>query len=129
MTQRELNDYRRMLERHRAELLTMLTPRDEIHVQQQADSLDQWQAAAEVDLAVTNLDRDSRRLREINAALTRIKDHTYGICLECEEEIGQKRLNALPWAGYCIACQQRRDQREAAGYRVGFSYDEELAAA
>lgn len=129
MTHRELNEYRRVLEAHRAELLAMLTPREEIHVQQVSDSLDQWQTAAAIDMAVSNLDRDSRRLREINTALRRIDDHSYGCCLHCEEDIGVKRLNALPWAAFCIACQQRRDQQQVRGHGPAFAYDEELSAA
>jgi len=129
MTHRDLNEYRRVLEGYRSELLSMLTPREQIHVKQESDSLDQWQVAAEIDMAVSNLDRDSRRLREINAALRRIEERTYGCCVHCEEEIGVKRLKALPWAALCIACQQRRDQMEVAGRRGGFSYDDEMSEA
>src|ERR1700755_1287282 len=45
-----------------------------------------------------------RHLREINDALHRIDTDQYGICLECEEPISTKRLDAVPWAKYCVTC-------------------------
>jgi hypothetical protein len=47
------------------------------------------------------------------AALKRIDDGEFGICLECEEPISPKRLAGLPWAGYCLHCQELRDSEEA----------------
>jgi DnaK suppressor protein len=49
--------------------------------------------------------------------MERIADGNYGTCLECEEEIGQKRLQAMPWAVLCITCQDKADRgaREASG--------------
>ena len=43
-------------------------------------------------------------LSDIDDALDRIKEGEYGICLECEEEIGTKRLDVRPQAKYCIDC-------------------------
>jgi DnaK suppressor protein len=45
-------------------------------------------------------------LRLVNEALDRIDSGDYGICLACEEPIAPKRLNALPWARYCVNCQE-----------------------
>lgn len=50
---------------------------------------------------------DTRLLREISGALHRMDTEQYGVCLECEEPISEKRLNAVPWARYCVACQDR----------------------
>ena len=49
---------------------------------------------------------DVMLLREIQQALGRIDDGAYGMCLECDEEISRKRLEAIPWARHCIACQE-----------------------
>lgn len=54
-------------------------------------------------------------LREISQALHRIQDGTYGICPECEEPISAKRLDALPWARFCVKCQEEIAVRIAAG--------------
>lgn len=45
----------------------------------------------------------------VNEALDRIKDGTYGICIECQEEVQAKRLEAVPWARHCIECQAKQD--------------------
>ena len=49
---------------------------------------------------------DYVQLRLIEEALDRIQAGDYGVCLGCEEEIPPKRLHALPWAKYCVTCQQ-----------------------
>jgi DnaK suppressor protein len=49
---------------------------------------------------------DVMLLREIDQALVRMNDHSYGTCLECHEAISLKRLEALPWALYCVSCQE-----------------------
>jgi len=49
---------------------------------------------------------DYVQLRMINEALDRFGSGDYGICLSCDEEIPGKRLTALPWAKYCVPCQE-----------------------
>jgi DnaK suppressor protein len=61
---------------------------------------------------------DMKLLREISDALHRIDADIYGICMECEEPISGKRLDAVPWARYCVACQESIAARIAAGEEV-----------
>ena len=61
---------------------------------------------------------DMKLLREISDALQRIEQGTYGVCLECEEPISVKRLEAVPWARYCVACQEQVAARVALGQQV-----------
>src|SRR5581483_10885192 len=61
---------------------------------------------------------DMKLLREIADALLRIDQDTYGICMECEEPISTKRLDAVPWARYCVTCQERIAARIASGEEV-----------
>jgi DnaK suppressor protein len=49
----------------------------------------------------------------VKLALQRMNEGSYGICLHCEEPINPKRLAAVPWAPYCIRCQEAIDQRQA----------------
>jgi DnaK suppressor protein len=49
---------------------------------------------------------DYVQLRMIEEALDRIEAGDYGVCLSCEEPIPAKRLEALPWAKFCVTCQQ-----------------------
>ena len=47
------------------------------------------------------------QLRQIQEALDRLQLGDYGLCLACEEPIPAKRLQALPWAKYCVGCQEK----------------------
>ena len=58
---------------------------------------------------------DMKLLREVSGALHRIDHDYYGICLECDEPISAKRLEAVPWARYCVTCQERIAARIADG--------------
>ena len=57
---------------------------------------------------MTNTDRTI--LNMIDAALKRIQADEYGVCANCQEELQQKRLEAVPWAKHCIACQEKMEQ-------------------
>jgi DnaK suppressor protein len=61
---------------------------------------------------------DTKLLREIADGLHRIDAGLYGICLECEEPISPKRLDAVPWARYCVKCQEAVAARIAVGEAV-----------
>jgi RNA polymerase-binding protein DksA len=50
-------------------------------------------------------------LADIDAALARIEDGTYGICANCRRPIPEERLEARPWATLCIDCQRERERR------------------
>lgn len=58
---------------------------------------------------------DMKLLREINDGLRRIDAGSYGICAECDEPISAKRLDAVPWARYCVTCQDLVATRIAQG--------------
>jgi DnaK suppressor protein len=51
---------------------------------------------------------DVEVLRDIDAALRRLRDGSYGVCMDCGIEITKKRLEAVPWANFCVTCQERR---------------------
>ena len=60
---------------------------------------------------------DRRLLREVITALQKFDEGGFGECERCAEPIGEKRLDALPFARYCIECQRRleREDKAAAG--------------
>ncbi len=115
MTTSEFNRSKQILEAKQAELAKALRNREAIAIEKSADALDEVQHAAERELAIRNLDRESQRLRQVQQALRRIKEGTYGVCLHCEEDISPKRLAAVPWTQYCIRCQQVADQSREEG--------------
>jgi DnaK suppressor protein len=82
-------------------------------------SIDDSETPDPVDLAVRNYSKnvmlavsenDSRQIILINEALERIDDDEYGTCQNCEKEINPKRLDAIPWARYCLNCQELVEQ-------------------
>jgi DnaK suppressor protein len=46
------------------------------------------------------------KLREVEAAMNRVRYGGYGTCEGCETRISERRLNAVPWARYCLTCQE-----------------------
>jgi DnaK suppressor protein len=115
MTKAELAKYKQILEARQAELADVLRNRDGITIEKSPDALDEVQNAAERELAIRNLDRESNLLRNVKAALRRIDEGMYGTCVHCEEDISPKRLNAVPWTPYCIACQEAADRAQEEG--------------
>jgi RNA polymerase-binding protein DksA len=75
-----------------------------------ADVGDQSVADALADLNLAIVDRHVRELRDIEAARARIADRTYGVCVDCGDDIAPERLRAWPTAKRCHACQQQRER-------------------
>lgn len=115
MTKTELNKFREILEAKQAELAKVLRNRDGIAIEKSPDALDEVQHAAERELAIRNLDRETQLLRNVRAALRRLEEGSFGTCMHCEEEISPKRLNAVPWTPYCIQCQEMADRNREEG--------------
>jgi DnaK suppressor protein len=59
---------------------------------------------------------ESRELAEIELALTRIKEGSYGKCEDCQKTIGAIRLQALPYATLCINCARKDERNRHSGY-------------
>jgi DnaK suppressor protein len=114
MTLAEINELTNRLRIKETELSSSLRNRDEIAIEKAPDTLDEVQLANEREVAIRNLDRDSNMLRQIRRALARIADGSYGVCLHCEQDISPKRMAAVPWAGFCIECQEQIDRGEIA---------------
>jgi DnaK suppressor protein len=110
MNKSESNKFRLILAAKQAELAPQLRKRDGMTIEKTADALDEVRLAAERELVTRNLERESKVLRDVRAALARIQQGDYGTCLNCEEEIGLKRLHALPWTPLCIRCQEHDDR-------------------
>ncbi len=84
-------------------------------------SIDDSETPDPVDLAVRNYSKnvmlavsenESRQLLLIDEALQRIDDEEYGLCQNCEQAITPKRLEAIPWARYCLNCQELVEKGE-----------------
>ena len=109
MSELILSEFRRLLEVKYEELSSTFFKRDGIVIEAVADEMDRLQAQMGRDIAVQSLDRTSTLLKDVRAALGRIEDDMYGVCLRCEEPIAEKRLKAIPWAACCVDCQESID--------------------
>lgn len=76
-----------------------------------SDSADE--AAAEYERQTLTFKAAAARqvLINLNHALERIRKGTFGECAECGSDIEAKRLDAIPWARYCLKCQELREHR------------------
>ena len=126
MNKTDIEKYKAMLLVKQADLSKGLHNREDIAIQKTPDALDEVQLAGERELAIRNLDRESSLLRSVRAALIRIRDGSYGVCMHCEEDIKPRRLEAVPWTPYCIRCQEAADRHD---FESGESLDELLANA
>lgn len=111
--------FRSILEARISYLERGIRQRDGIAVEQSPDPVEEVQRASERALAICNLDRESHELRNARAALRRIREGTFGVCEQCEENIHPKRLAAIPWAVFCLQCQEDMDGRQTAPTSMG----------
>jgi DnaK suppressor protein len=83
---------------------------ESIAIERSADLLEEVQFKSERELAITGLNREAAIRRNIELALIRINDRSFGTCVHCDEEIGRRRLQAVPWTPFCIRCQEAADR-------------------
>jgi len=105
-----LDEFRRILERKRSELIQSWLRPDEIVAERFADAMDDMVSVANRDLVTDQIKRYTMELSDIDDALVRIADGTFGSCLDCGDLIFPKRLAVLPWAVHCLYCQRLLDQ-------------------
>jgi DnaK suppressor protein len=58
--------------------------------------------------SLSNSEREM--LQQIDEALERVEGGKYGTCVACEKSIERKRIEAVPWASHCLACQEKAEQ-------------------
>lgn len=78
-----------------------------------ADPSDRATAELENNLSLKMRERNNGLVRKIEQALAKIDNGAFGICVRCEEEIPESRLNARPIATLCIACKRKQEADEA----------------
>ncbi len=93
----------------KAELEKSLTNREAIQVERLSDALDQAVAQSNRDIEAGRINRDQEVYRKVLIALKKFELGEFGICEDCGEEIPGNRLLVVPWAGLCIACQEKHE--------------------
>jgi len=110
MSSTNLSKYKDLLEKKRDELLAaapVRTPTSEPG-SKSGDWIDQSSQESDLHVRLALKQTDSKLLRAIEEAIHRIEQGTFGICMECENEIAPARLEAVPWTRVCIDCKVKQ---------------------
>lgn len=81
-------------------------------VEEAQDSADQAVFSYQKELLFSRSTQDHGQLTLVKSALDRLKQGSFGECIQCGSRIGAKRLEALPWTPYCIDCQEKIERGE-----------------
>lgn len=105
----------------REDIRTELLKYDDDQYQMLADRVGDYEDKSVADLLtdvdLSEVDRDVKELRDIEAAQVRVAEGNYGICVECQEPISYERLEKVPGAARCRKCQERYEKEfPHAGY-------------
>jgi DnaK suppressor protein len=115
MNKEQMEHFARILQNWKRDLMVEVD-RTVLHMKDEAanfpDPNDRATQEEEFSLELRTRDRERKLIRKIDEALKRIEDGSYGYCLETGEEIGIKRLEALPVATLSVEAQERRERRE-----------------
>jgi RNA polymerase-binding transcription factor DksA len=102
-------EYKNLLVMKLREIEKDKAPSEDIVIERNAEMMDEIQQTAERELAMTTRALSWKTSIAIHAALDRVAAGSFGVCLSCDEPINERRLNALPWAGQWISCQQTQE--------------------
>jgi len=101
------HEYKMLLTKKLQEIDQQPVSHEEIAIERNAELMDEIQRTSERELALAALNRNWELKGLVTGALDRIENGEYGTCQSCEEPIGERRLRAIPWAEYCIRCQEK----------------------
>lgn len=114
MDKKRLEYYRKKLEVKREELVKVIA-----RTEQEGRAADDDPTVDLADKAANSYtkeflfgqtDHDRVILQLVEEALGRVRNSNFGVCAHCEDEVQQKRLEAVPWARHCISCQEKQEQ-------------------
>jgi len=110
MTKKEMEKYRRLLDDKKASLSAELaktrSAEEETTEESTQDIADKAVSSYTREFLYSLTDGERSTLLQIDDALARIDEGVYGLCLNCGQLMTEKRLNAVPWAPYCLDCQE-----------------------
>lgn len=121
MDGKDLETFRKLLLRKKEQIIngTMKGSRESLGVpaDNMADETDIANNVVSQNISFNIIHRDLAKIRLIDQALLRIKENRYGLCADCLQPIGAKRLTYQPWASLCIihAEEEERERRNATG--------------
>jgi len=101
-----------LIQQMQAKLGQSLTDEQQRRLEAAMDSGDQALVDLDREMGISLQEMRNRERQMIDEALASLDEGTYGHCAECDVEISEKRLEALPFARYCIQCQSRIELME-----------------
>ena len=122
LNKKDLAEYKKLITKRKNEILEAID-----HISEDTLKKSQKDASGDIsgytfhmaDVATDNYDRefslglasnDRQMLYELDDALKRVDDGTFGVCEECKSVLTKARLKALPYARLCLNCQQKREK-------------------
>jgi len=110
MTKKEMEKYRRLLDDKKASLSAELaktrSAEEETTEESTQDIADKAVSSYTREFLYSLTDGERSTLLQIDDALARVEEGVFGLCLNCGMLMTEKRLNAVPWAPYCLDCQE-----------------------
>lgn len=110
MSKKEMEKYRRLLDEKKASLSSDLaktrSAEEETTEESTQDIADKAVSSYTREFLYSLTDTERTVLLQIDEALARVDDGTYGLCGNCGKEMNEKRLTAVPWTPYCVDCQE-----------------------
>jgi len=120
MNKRKLTAYQKLLLERKRELLKQVVNQDddldELRGDQPADPLDMAGNSSTLELMTTLGNHERVELADIDIALQKIEDKSYGDCEDCGESIAPARLEAIPTARFCVPCKEKHERNPQAYY-------------
>ena len=114
MDKKKVEQYRKRLESKREELMRLVSKSEQdgrsVDEEITQDIADKAANSYTKEFLFHQSDDNRRILQLVQEALGRIKSGEYGLCVACQEDVQQKRLEAVPWARHCIECQEKQEQ-------------------
>ncbi len=114
MDKRKVKSYRDRLLERRESLFSQVTEAEmssrERDLEATQDPADMAANAYTKELLISMSANDRRLLELIDEALQRVEKGEYGECVNCGEPVQEKRLDAVPWARYCLRCQDLQER-------------------
>jgi len=113
MNKKERGEFRALLLRKKESIVRKLSEltneSKEMETNIAQDVVDKAETSYTKEFLLSLSDADREQLLLVDEALRRLDRNEFGICQFCQQEIGRKRLEALPWTPYCIDCQEKAE--------------------
>ncbi len=113
MDKKRLDFYKKKLETKREELMRMMAQNEQEAMAADDATQDIADKAANSytkEFLFSQSNNERFTLQLVDEALKRVKNGGFGLCVQCQAEIQQKRIEAVPWTRHCIACQEKQEQ-------------------